>query len=143
MVHFHPPPPPKDTHSRTKLFPNPYPHLRANSVFPCSKAQNSISGSHFLAQKLLAALMPERLSPPCTVLSCSVVSDSLRLPGLSPARFLYPWGFSRHEHWSGWPFPSPGDLPNPGNEPSSPALQADSLPSEPPGKPSLLSLIQV
>ena len=33
-----------------------------------------------------------------------------------------------------WPFPSPGDLPNPGIEPRSPALQADSLPSEPPGK---------
>ena len=42
--------------------------------------------------------------------------------------------FSREEHWSGWPFPSPGDLPNPGIEPGSPALQADSLPSETPGK---------
>ena len=41
-------------------------------------------------------------------------------------------GFSRQEHWSGVPFPSPGDLPNPGIEPRSPALQADSLPSEPP-----------
>ena len=37
------------------------------------------------------------------------------------------------EYWSGLPFPSPGDLPNPGIEPQSPALQADSLPSEPPG----------
>ena len=44
-------------------------------------------------------------------------------------------GFSRQEHWSGVPFPSPGDLPNPGIKPVSPALQADSLPSEPPGKP--------
>ena len=44
-------------------------------------------------------------------------------------------GFSRQEYWSGLPFPSPGDLPNPGIEPRSPALQADSLPSEPPGKP--------
>ena len=41
--------------------------------------------------------------------------------------------FSRHECWSGWPFPSPGDLPNPGIEPGSPALQADALPSEPTG----------
>ena len=41
---------------------------------------------------------------------------------------------SRQEYWSGLPFPSPGDLPNPGIEPRSPALQADSLPSEPPGK---------
>ena len=43
-------------------------------------------------------------------------------------------GFSRQEYWSGLPFPSPGDLPNPGIEPGSPILQADSLPSEPPGK---------
>ena len=43
--------------------------------------------------------------------------------------------FSRPEYWSGQPFPSPGDLPNPGIEPRSPALQADSLPREPPGKP--------
>ena len=39
--------------------------------------------------------------------------------------------FSRQEYWSGLPFPSPGDLPNPGIEPGSPALQADALPSEP------------
>ena len=45
--------------------------------------------------------------------------------------------FSRQEYWSGLPFPSPGDLPNPGIKPRSPALQADSLPSEPPGKPTL------
>ena len=44
-------------------------------------------------------------------------------------------GFSRQEYWSGLPFPSPGDLPNPGIETSSPTLQADTLPSEPPGKP--------
>ena len=40
-------------------------------------------------------------------------------------------GFSRQEYWSGLPFPSPGDLPNPEIEPRSPTLQADSLPSEP------------
>ena len=44
-------------------------------------------------------------------------------------------GFSRQEYWSGLPFPSLGDLPDPGIKPGSPALQADSLPSEPPGKP--------
>ena len=44
-------------------------------------------------------------------------------------------GFSRQEYWSGLPFPSPGDLPNPGIEPGSPALPADALFSEPPGKP--------
>ena len=54
-------------------------------------------------------------------------------------------GFSRQEYWSGLPFPSPGDLPNPGIEPVSPALQTDTLPSEPPGKPctSLVMLITV
>ena len=40
-------------------------------------------------------------------------------------------GFSRQEYWSGLPFPSPGDLPNPGIEPRSPALQADASPSKP------------
>ena len=44
-------------------------------------------------------------------------------------------GFSRQEYWSGLPFPSPGDLPDPGIEPRSPALEADALTSEPPGKP--------
>ena len=42
--------------------------------------------------------------------------------------------FSRQEYWSGLPCPSPGDLPDPGIEPGSSALQAVSLPSEPPGK---------
>ena len=42
---------------------------------------------------------------------------------------------SRHEYWSGLPFPSPEDLPGPGIEPRSPVLQADALPSEPPGNP--------
>ena len=44
-------------------------------------------------------------------------------------------GYSRQEYWSGLPFPSSGDLPDPGTEPESPALQGDSFPTEPPGKP--------
>ena len=61
--------------------------------------------------------------------------------------FVTPWtvayqappsmGFSRQGCWSGVPFPSPGDLPDPGIEAGSPALQADALPSEPPGKPTI------
>ena len=43
--------------------------------------------------------------------------------------------FSRQEYWNGFPFPSPGDLPDPGTEPRFPAWQADSFPFEPPGKP--------
>ena len=54
--------------------------------------------------------------------------------------FATPWTmqsmeFSRPEYWNGQPFPSPGDLPNPGIEPMSPTLQANSLPAEPQGKP--------
>ena len=46
-------------------------------------------------------------------------------------------GFSKQEYWSGLPFPSPGDLPDPEIKPASPALQANSLPTEPSGKPSI------
>ena len=59
--------------------------------------------------------------------------------------FVTPWtvahqaplsmGLSRQEYWSGLPFPSPGDLPEPGIEPGSSVLWTDALPSEPPGKP--------
>ena len=48
--------------------------------------------------------------------------------------------FSRQEYWSGLPFPSPGNLPDPGINPRSPALQADSLPSELLGKPLMPSI---
>ena len=69
----------------------------------------------------------------------------MKVKPLSRVRlFATPWtvayqappfmGFSRQEYWSGLPFPSPGDLPDPGIEPRSPALQADALTSEPPGK---------
>ena len=51
-------------------------------------------------------------------------------------------GFSRQEHWSGLPFPSPGDLPDPGIEPGSPEFQADALTSEPPGT-TMLRLYEV
>ena len=55
---------------------------------------------------------------------------------LCAVAYQAPWSleFSRQEYWSGLPFPSPGDLPDPRIEPGSPALQADALLSEPPGK---------
>ena len=70
----------------------------------------------------------------------------LKCSSLSRAQlFATPWtaahqaplfmGFSRQGYWSGLPCPPPGDLPNRGTELGSPPLQADSLPSEPPGKP--------
>ena len=48
---------------------------------------------------------------------------------------------SRQEYWSGLPCPPPGDLPDPGIEPGSPVLQADSLMSEPPGKPRMEGMV--
>ena len=73
-------------------------------------------------------------------------NSKVKVKSLSPVQlFATPWtvayqaplsmGFSRQEYWSGLPFPSPGDLPNTGIKPRSPALQADALNSEPPGKP--------
>ena len=70
----------------------------------------------------------------------------VKVKSLSRVRlFATPWtvaywappsmGFSGQGDWSGLPFPSPGDLPNLGIEPRSPALQADTLPSEPLGRP--------
>ena len=67
----------------------------------------------------------------------------MKVKSLSRVRlFATPWtvayqavmfmGFSRQECWNGLPFPSPGDLPNPGIKPGSPEVQADDLPSEPP-----------
>ena len=74
------------------------------------------------------------------VLSRLVRFDSLKPHGLKSAGFLCPWDLSRQEYWSGLPFPPPGDLPDSGIEssPVSPALQADSLPAEPLGKPIIL-----
>ena len=63
----------------------------------------------------------------------SVVSDSCDPIGCSLQTPL-PLEFSRQEYWNGLPCPPPGDLPNPGIKPRSPALQANSLPSEPSGK---------
>ena len=63
--------------------------------------------------------------------SCS----TLETPGTVAFQVPLSMGFSRQEYWSGLPFPSPGDFPNPGIEPRSPALQVDSLPTELGGKP--------
>ena len=84
------------------------------------------------SQSLGSEALGEELRPPIAVLSHSVVSAT---PCSVAARLLCPWGFSRQKYWNALPCPPPGDLPNPGIEPRSPALQVDSLPSEPPGKP--------
>ena len=72
------------------------------------------------------------------ILSCSVLSDSLLPYGLLPTRLLCPWNFPRPEYWSGLPFSSPGDRPNPGIKPRSPvtpALAGRFFTTEPSGKP--------
>ena len=61
------------------------------------------------------------------------MSDSA-IPWTVASQVPLSMGFYRQEYWSGLPFPSPGDLSNPGIKPRSPALQAESLPSKPPGK---------
>jgi len=63
------------------------------------------------------------------------MSDSFETPWSVARQAPRTMGFSSQEYWSGLPCPSPGDLPDPWIEPGSPALQADTLPSEPPGKP--------
>ena len=115
---------------------------------PVSK--NTGVGCHFLLQGILTqgsnlclvspalaggffSIAPPRR--PQYMLLCSVMSNSV-----TPWTVAHPaplsMEFSRQEYWNGLPFPSPGDLLDPGIKPGSPALQADSSPSEPPGKPS-------
>ena len=62
--------------------------------------------------------------------SCS----SLVTPWTAACQAPLSIGFARQEYWGGLPFPSPGDLPDPGIKPGSPVLQADSLPADLPGK---------
>ena len=76
----------------------------------------------------------------------TIATQKVKVKSFSRVRlFATPWtvayqaplsmDFSGQEYWNGLPFPSPRDLPDPGIEPRSPTLQADALPSEPPGKP--------
>ena len=75
-------------------------------------------------------------------INCSVMFNSV-MPRTAACQLPPSIGFPRQEYWSGWPFPSPGYLPNPGTESGCPALQADSLLSEPPGKPCKASISQL
>ena len=98
----------------------------------CSAKDSSSTIKDYLAFMSLTLLLRNADSPGCVLVtqSCLILCDLLFCspPGSSVH------GFSRQEYWSGLPFPSPGDLPDPGIEPGSPVLQADALPSEPPGK---------
>ena len=66
--------------------------------------------------------------------SCEVVSNSFATPWTVAHQAPLPMGFFRQEYWNGLPFPSPGDLPNPGIEPTSPTLAGRFFTTEPPGK---------
>ena len=73
----------------------------------------------------------------CEVYCCYlvIVSDSFVTPWITDYQVPLSVGFPRQEHWSGLPFPSPGDLSNPGTEPTSSALAGGFFTTEPPGKP--------
>ena len=84
--------------------------------------------SHELCDTVIKSEVAQLCPTLCNSVDC-------RLPGSSIH------GIFRQQYWSGLPFPSPGDLPNLGIEPGSPTLQVDSLPSEPPGKPTVVFTI--
>ena len=103
------------------------PHPHAVETWSKDQTLNSCIG------KWILSLLSHQESPwdrlyVCVCVSCSVVSDCLWPHGMDPLSME----FSRQKYWSGLPFHSLGDLPYPSIEPGSPALQADSLPSEPP-----------
>ena len=95
--------------------------------------------------KVLISLHPHHNVPFSAFLIITILVLLLLSRFSHPRLFATPWtaacqaplsmGFSRQEYWSGYPFPSPGDLPNPGIKPRSPTLQADSVPAKPQGKP--------
>ena len=98
----------------------------------------------------IESVMPSNQLILCRSLSPPPIFMKVKVKSLSRVQlFATPWtvahqaplsmGFSRQEYWSGLPFPSPGDLPDPGIKPKSPTLQADTLTSEPPGKPRVIS----
>ena len=100
----------------------------------------------FLPGKSLWTEEPGRLQPRGSQSQTWLKWQKVKVKSLSSVwLFATPWtvayqappsmGFSRQEYWSGLPFPSPGDLPDPGIEPGSPTSRADVLTSEPPGKP--------
>ena len=94
--------------------------------------------SALTAGNMLATAMLLFHSHHCAALSSVRLCDPM---ACSPLRLLYPWGFSTQEYWSRLPCLSPRDLPNLGTEPRSPALQTDSLPTEPPRKPTISQLL--
>ena len=89
-----------------------------------------LSSSFFCFSSLIFRTPPKEVKVKSLSRLCLFVTPWIVAYQASPSM-----GFFRQEYWSGLPFPSPGNLPDPRIEPGSPALQADTLLSEPPGKP--------
>ena len=96
--------------------------FRGWRVSHCCELERVFPGSSLVAWKKVKEIV-----------HCSVTSNFCDPPMDYSLPGSLSMGFSRQEHWNGLPFPAPGDLPDPGIEPRSPALQADSLPFESPG----------
>ena len=126
------------------------------SVHGDSSGRNTGVGYHALLQRIFPTQESNPGLPHCRLIlyhlnhqgspSFDYIHFVSKVMSLSRVRLLAtPWtvayqappsmGFSSQEYWSGLPCPPPGDLTNPGMDPRSPTLQADSLPSEPPGEP--------
>ena len=113
-----------------------------DSRLPCSSVHGRLQSR--ILEEVAIPFPRGSFQPRNRTRSPSLAEGFFRLQ--EPPRKLYncinstPWTiqsmeFSRPEYWSGWPFPSPGDLPNPGTEPRPPTLQEDSLPAVPQRKP--------
>ena len=118
----------KNVKQRTLQLSHSDMELEINTVY---RVQQGKASSEIWMQPYLKA----HLSRACVHLCCFSCVQLLRSPWLQPARLLCPWWFSRLEYWSGLPWPLLGDLPKPGIKPRPPTLQANSLLTEPPGKP--------
>ena len=110
----------------------------ASSPPPCWKrVQSPYLRSNTHASQQLPCLLCQPFTMPRTRIvsvSCSVIVRLFEIPWTIACQAPFSIGFPRQEHWSGLSFLSPGDLPNPGIEPRSPALQVNSLRPKPPSK---------
>ena len=132
--------------------PKQFPHEKTQLTYPVAGKRNIAKYSQVENHVQICYKNPLSKAQLCVTqhqgplgASHTFTAKGTKVKSISCVRlFATPWtvayhappsvGFSRQEYWSGLPFPSPGDLPNPGIKPGSPALQADALPSEPPGK---------
>ena len=106
------------------------------TVHGVAKSQTQLSGFHFMLHWRQWTNLAKFLKSFVSFLSCVCVSHVWLFvtPWTSACQTLLSMEFSRQKYWNGLPCPPPGDLPDPGIKPGSPALQAYSLPAEPPGK---------